>query len=155
KNERIERERATNQAEESRQRLVRLYVTNGARLQDVGDLSGALAWFAEALKHEQDDPVREDAHRVRLAAVLRQCPNPVQVGYQKKPINHAAFSPDGRLAVTVSGEPLIWAGASGEAAIWDLDTGRPVITPLRHNYNHPVWHASFSPDSRYVVTASG
>src|SRR5207249_2494528 len=54
KNEKQQRERADLNAAESRTRLVRQYVANGNRLVDEGDLFGALPWFAEALKLEQD-----------------------------------------------------------------------------------------------------
>jgi serine/threonine-protein kinase len=41
---------------ENRRRLAQMYVNNGLQLQVDGDLFGALAWFAEALRAEQGDP---------------------------------------------------------------------------------------------------
>src|SRR5262249_39229691 len=60
--------------EESRQRLVRLQVLQGAKCLEEGDWFTALVWFAEALRLEQGNPAREEMHRVRIAAVLRQSP---------------------------------------------------------------------------------
>ena len=52
-----------------------------------------------------------------------------------------------------SGRPL---GGDGEpdktARVWDAASGRPVGEPLRHD--GWVTAASFSPDGRWVVTAS-
>ena len=66
--------RFNRKAEESQQRLVRQYVAQGSRLTEEGDLLGALPWFAEALRLDRGDPRREQAHRLRLASVVRQSP---------------------------------------------------------------------------------
>ena len=60
------------------------------------------------------------------------------------PVQHAAFSPDGRQVVTAS--------ADNTARVWDAATGEPVGKPLTHQ--DWVRHAAFSPDGRQVVTAS-
>jgi WD40 repeat protein len=62
-------------------------------------------------------------------------------------VNLACFSPDGRRVLTAGGT----IGAAGEARVWDADTGRPVVPPMKHE--REVRHAAFSPDGRYVVTA--
>ncbi len=131
-------------AEEKRQRLARISVDNGVRLVDEGDLSGSLHWFAEALSLDQGDPQREDSHRIRLAAVLQQCPKLVHVWFWNKPASYAEFSPDGRRVVT--------ANYDGTARVWDAVTGEAITPPLAHG--KVVNHATFSPDGRYVATAS-
>jgi WD40 repeat protein/Flp pilus assembly protein TadD len=88
---------------------------------DEGNLLGALPWFAEALRLDQGDPGREEVHRVRLGAVLRQCPRLVQVWAET---DLAQFSPDGQRIVT--------AHRNGNTArIWDAASGRPLTPPLR------------------------
>jgi WD40 repeat protein/tetratricopeptide (TPR) repeat protein len=64
------------------------------------------------------------------------------------PVNHAAFSPDGRYLVTASGDVKSKLGA---ALVWNARTGQPVASPLQHRGG--VLHASFSPDGTRVITA--
>src|SRR5262245_8149296 len=65
-------------------------------------------------------------------------------------ITAAAFSPDGRFVLTAGdsrsrrpGEPR------GAAQLWEVETGKPVGTPLRPQYSPSA--VSFSPDGRVVV----
>jgi WD40 repeat protein/serine/threonine protein kinase len=76
------------------------------------------------------------------------------------PIKHAlavsniCFSPDGQSVVTagrVSGEGT---DINGGARIWDAVTGRPLTPPLETS-GFGLFHASFSPDGRRIVTAGG
>jgi len=94
------RAKAEQKAEESRQRLVQLNVASGVRLMNNGDLAGSLPWFAEALKLDRGDAAREEPHRLRLAAVLQQCPKPVHCFFHQGAVNSAVFSPDGRRVAT-------------------------------------------------------
>ena len=68
---------------QARQQLVRRTVASGARLVDDGDFLGSLPWFVEALRLD-DDPERDAIHRVRIAAVLRLCPQLLLVSAMKR-----------------------------------------------------------------------
>ncbi|MCP5798891.1 hypothetical protein NL298_26825, partial [Klebsiella pneumoniae] len=83
-----------------RQRLVRRYVEKGTQLLDQGDWFGSLLWFAEALNLDQGDAAPEEAHRLRIASVLRQSPTLTQLwGHYGVPLK-AEFSQDNaRVAV--------------------------------------------------------
>jgi WD40 repeat protein len=41
----------------------------------------------------------------------------------------------------------------GTARVWDAAAGEPVTPPLLHG--DCVWHVAFSPDGRYLMSASG
>jgi WD40 repeat protein len=84
------------------------------------------------------------------------------------PVTQAAFSPDGRHLLTVSGgSPRVAYGSlntfhqfefsmdievDSAVRLWDVATGKPAGAPLRHGAG--VRSAAFSPDGRYVVTAA-
>jgi WD40 repeat protein len=97
------RDEADRNAAESGRRLARLCLANGERLRDDGDGLGALVWFAEALKQDAADPLREDTHRVRLATALWQNPRLLQLWTHDQPVYHVEFGPDGRYVVATSG----------------------------------------------------
>jgi WD40 repeat protein len=134
---------ARDHAEEGRRRLVRLHVAQGAHALDRGDWLGSLVWFAEALRLDQGDAEREQPHRIRLGAVLRQCPRLVFIGFHAGPVRQAEFSPDGRFLLT--------AGEDRTARVWEVRTGKAVTSPLRQG--GAVLAAAWSPDGRAVVTA--
>jgi WD40 repeat protein/Flp pilus assembly protein TadD len=129
---------------ESQRRLVRLTVANGARRLDEGNPIGALPWFAEALKLERDDPAREAMHRLRLAAVLGQCPRLAQVWFHSARVQVVAFSPDGKRILTAS--------ADGTAHVHDTITGQ--ATPRTPRPGKDILHAAFSPNGELVATAT-
>lgn len=128
--------------EESKTRLTQHYVASGVRLMDEHDLPGSLVWFAEALQLDRSDPEREHAHRVRLAAVLRQCPRLVQVWSHDQAVTQAEFIPNSRLVFTVSADTV---------QLWNLDTGEAAVPPLKHSER--VNHAASSSDGVYLVTS--
>src|SRR5262245_32880687 len=127
----------------NRRALVRLNVTNGTHYLEDEDLFGSLIWFARALKLEDED-ARRQAHRTRIAAVLRECPRLGQLWFHDGAVTDVTFSPDGRWVLTASDDHT--------ARVWDAATGNPRFdAPLRHDA--AVLRASFSPDGDRVVTA--
>ena len=80
-----------------------------------GDLPGALPWLVEVLRLDGDDTARAEPHRIRLAAMLAQCPKPARVWFFDQQVTHAEFRPDGQAILTAS--------ADGKATVWDVATG--------------------------------
>jgi WD40 repeat protein len=131
-------------ADESRDRLVHLYVSHGVDRMDTGDYLRSLVWFAKALELNQNDPARASIDRIRIEAVRRQCPKLVAFGIHQGAILHAEFSTDGQRIVTASED--------GTARVWDAATSEPVSPPLKHD--GAVRRAVFSRDGRRIATAS-
>jgi WD40 repeat protein len=131
-------------AAEARQRQVGTQVANGVHDLEQGDLPGALPSFVEALRLDQGDPRRERTHRLRLGAVLGQCPKLVQFWARDKRVNWVQFSPDGGRIATA-----LW---DGQAQVWDVTTGQAVTPPLGRTAGANA--AAFSPDGRRVAVAN-
>jgi serine/threonine protein kinase/WD40 repeat protein len=136
--------------QQAESRLALLYVKEGTQAMDHGDLFGSLPSFLEALKADQNDPRRAEHHRIRLNAVLQQCPR-VQFLCHEDPITVAEFSPDGQRIITASAR---WIGAKklwrAEVRLWNVKSGRFVTLPHK---NLSLRHAAFSTDGARVVTA--
>src|SRR5262249_5563336 len=98
--------------------------------------------FAQAARLDQKDPRRAAVHRLRLGAILRQCPRLVQFWPHRGEVRHAEFSPDGRRALTAAGNL---------ARLWDVATGHEV-SRLNHGAASRV--AALSADGRQVATAA-
>jgi serine/threonine protein kinase len=122
--------------EQDRQHLVRLHVGSGLRQLDEDDLMGSLPWFAEALRLDQGDALREENHRLRLGTVLRQCPRLLHMWFRDGAVTVTVFSPDGWYLLTATGRSALADDAkmtlTGEARLWDIQTGKPASPPLRH-----------------------
>src|SRR5262249_13311233 len=125
-------EAQTRRAETARQ-LVKLHVAEGTRLMESGDPSASLLWFVEALLLAEKEKLPTQTHRLRLAAVLAQCPRPVQVWLHEKTLNVVQLSYDGKRVLT--------AGANGAVEIWDTTTGKRIGDMLAHE--DAVTHAAF------------
>jgi WD40 repeat protein/serine/threonine protein kinase len=136
--------RAEHSAKEVSHQLAREYVDKGVRQLEAGDPFGSLVWFTEALRLDNGDSAAEAIHRLRIGAVLEQCPKVLQVFLHKGGVISLEFSPDGQRLVT--------AGADRTARAWDLKTGALLGHPMEHT--DAVVSASFSPDGRRIVTSS-
>jgi Protein kinase domain len=82
--------------QEIRDRLVRMNVENGNRIIDDGDLTGALPWFAEALRLDRDLPGATVAHRLRLGTIVNRYTLISQIFTHEKTILWATFNPSCR-----------------------------------------------------------
>jgi WD40 repeat protein/tRNA A-37 threonylcarbamoyl transferase component Bud32 len=148
--EAAQRKVAEDKTEESRQRLVQLNVASGARLLNESQTFASLPWLVEALRLEQGRAEGEDLQRRRLGMVLQQCPKLAQIWFHEGPVSCAAFSPAGRRVATGTG--LANAG-TGQAKVWDVDSGQPVGRPMLHGRG--VNQLRFSPpDGCRIATAS-
>jgi eukaryotic-like serine/threonine-protein kinase len=131
-------------AAESRQRQVGANVAYGNRAMESGDLSGALPYFAEALRLDLDRPQRTTQHHLRLESVLRQCPRLVQLWVAPRELASAQFGPDGRSVLAVE--------RNGQAQI--LQNNAPASASLRFGQNSGVTGGALSPRGGWAVTAS-
>lgn len=132
-------------AEANRRLLVQQYVGAGVRHLADRDPIGSLPWFAEALRRDHADPAREQAHRIRLASVLRDCPRLVQVLDHQRGVISATYDASGRRVLTASSDHT--------ARVWNAVTGAWITPLLMHGDS--VRHAAFSPDDGHrVLTAS-
>jgi eukaryotic-like serine/threonine-protein kinase len=138
-----ERRQAVARRREAALHLLRAHVASGARFLDAGDPNGALPWFAEALRLAREEKLPEEAHRLRLAAVLGQCARPTQVWAPDGGVTHVRLSPGGQRVLT--------AGKDGTASVWDVATGKQVGKEARHGA--VVTEAVFAPDGKHVLTA--
>ncbi len=131
-------------AREIRWRLVRMNVENGNRSIDASDLTGALPWYAEALRLDRDEPGAATTHRLRLGTILNQCPVVDRIFTHEKTILWAEFDHSGRRLATAS--------ADHTARIWDVATGRAISPPLAHD--GPVNWVEFQGDDARLLSAS-
>jgi WD40 repeat protein/tetratricopeptide (TPR) repeat protein len=141
--EQVRQDALSRRAETARQ-LGKMYVAAGTRLMESGDLSASLLWLTEALRLAEKEKLPTQTHRLRLAAVLAQCPRPVQMWLHDKTLYVVQLSPDGKRVLT--------AGANGAVEVWDAVNGKRIGEVLAHEA--AVSNAAFSPDSKRVLTAA-
>ena len=112
---------------------------------DEGHITLGMLLSLEALpKQEREDrPIVPEAEASLLYAAFMQREDHVLRGHAEG-VNSVRFSPDGLLVVTASRDRT--------ARIWDVGTGKEIVTLQGHNGQ--VYGAEFSPDGRRVVTAS-
>jgi WD40 repeat protein len=114
------------------------------RLLNEGDPLASLAWFAEALQLDRNNPDKAFVHQLRLHSVIGQCPQLLQMWFHAAKVNDAVFSPDGALVAAASEDRTVH--------VWNVETGEPMGPPLRHS--GPVRRISFSPDGQRILTAA-
>jgi WD40 repeat protein len=131
---------AENALEQSRKRLVRLYLANGDNRLEQGDAGAALLWYQQAWQMDRVDPSQEAGHRLRTAAVLERLPRLDGVCFHTNPLEDASFDPSGQLVLTRD---------DTTAFLWNPYESRRLAS-FRHEGR--VLHAAFSPDGRAVVT---
>jgi WD40 repeat protein len=140
--ERLARQLASNRAEESRQRLVRLNVATGNKLVDEGDDFNALLWFVEALRLDEGDAARSDVHRRRIGSILRRAPQLTHLWWHEDGVLSVQFSPDGQRVASASWDRT--------ARIWDARTGL-LAAPIFRNDTR-LQDVRFTLDGRRILT---
>jgi len=139
---------------QTRAHLVRLHVSNGSRLLENGDRLGSLAWFAQALLlDDPKDAGRLATHRLRLGALLSRSPRVENVWFDDLPLNHAEFSPDGRLVATGSGEPF-GLGGPGTVQVGDVVATGSSASPRVIVHPRAVLDVAFSTNGKVIASAS-
>ncbi len=129
-------------ARESRRRLVDNYVNNGLQLLGDNRPLGALPWFAEAIKLEQD-PRRSQMHRRRFVAARSSCPQPVDTWLNDSRVRQVYFDATGQFVAASSG--------SREIIVRDLQR-RTMIAEL--NVPGQLLYFEPAPDFSRLVTVS-
>lgn len=125
--------------EDAHQRDVGAAIAYGNQAMESGDLLGAVPYFADALQLDQ----RNLYHRMRLGALLAECPKLTQMCFEGMELEDGQFSPDGRC--------ILVSQHGGAARIYDVQSGKLVRQPFGPNY---LRRASYSTDGHLIVTAS-
>jgi WD40 repeat protein/serine/threonine protein kinase len=137
------RERQNHEA--LRVKQVQSSVSHASQLMQEGDLFGALPFLADALERDQKDPNSARTHRVRLAAVLRQCPTLVQCWAQDTQVDFARFSPNGKYLAT--------AATDGSIHVYELGKSDGALSVFYHKKGSRARTVSFSPDGETLLTS--
>lgn len=128
-------------AADARQRHLGAQLTKGTQAMGEGDLLGSLPFLVDALR--LDEARNERTHRVRLGAVLEQCPKLVQMWFLDKQADWAEFTPDGRRVIIAT-----WADY---ARVWDVQSGAAVSPPFGRAQGFAV--VSLNPAGDRIITA--
>ncbi len=151
---RLQRLAASAAKREAEHRLGTLSQVNGLHLMGEGNLPHALLWLTEALRWDQADPQRTQVQQQRLAALYRYSPKLLRVWSLENSVPYAAFMPDGRRIVALSGH---WP--SGLLDIPNMKSTLRVLDAAREENPLPLMdqvgtnlHAELSRDGRFVLT---
>ena len=70
-------------------------------------------------------------------------------------VESVAFSPDGRMIASGGGTSSVnrWSADDFTVKLWDVDSGQNINTLYGHKWS--VYHVTFSPDGKYLVSSSG
>jgi len=136
--------RGWRRATDARQRQVGAALARGSDATDQGDYPAALASFAEASYLDRDSREREWTHRLRLASILRYCPQVTQMLLTTGWVQEACFSPDGR--------QILVTPYFKQVELFDALSGAQVRPPL--GQARGAFRAAFSPDGRRIITTS-
>ena len=131
------------QLKQERMEQRRLNLVHGNTLAEEGDFLGALPFYGEALKLEQDMSMSEKNNRLRIGVLLEQCPRMVELQVlNARELKAADFTRDGRYVIT--------ADKDGTATLCDLAQHSKRL--LWHNEGNKELDAvSFSPDGKYAA----
>lgn len=128
---------------ESRERLVRLQLSNAERARDAGRWHESGLWMTRALENTSDEGQAKTL-RLGLGILRGMAPKLVGLATHDQPINEVVSDRSGRWLATASDD--------GTARVWEWDGVRPAGVVLRHD--GPVNDLQFSPDGEWLVTAS-
>jgi WD40 repeat protein len=114
---------------------------------DHGNMALAMLLLGQCLEQASrlGDAGLERAARINLTACRAELVRRRAVLPHPDWASSGAYSPDGKLAVTVSKDR--------SARLWDTETGKLVGEPMQHPL--PVWTAAFSPDGKVLLTGCG
>jgi WD40 repeat protein len=130
---------------EQRQQQVGQIVAHGNIKVDDGDFFGALPFFCEALRLEQDMSLSEKNDRLRIGVLLELCPRMTRLlVLNGQHLKAADFSRDGRFVIT--------AGRDGTATLCDL-TQPSKWQPWHKEEDNELDAVSISPNGRYAAIA--
>jgi tRNA A-37 threonylcarbamoyl transferase component Bud32 len=145
-----ERLRAESNADETKKRLARQYVSNAVRAFDDGDYYGALPWLVEALRQDEGKPEREAMQRLRIGSVLQECPKLTQLWFPPGEVIDLAFVGEQLRAVVANGaNALVWDALTGEP----LSSKLPLVNSKAPQDGRPD-SASFRADGKCVAVAT-
>lgn len=137
--------RGWKQSIEMRERQVGADIAYGNQALKAGDLLGALPHYVDAFRADFDNQSERSTHRLRLEAVLRQCPKLTHLWSEAQPVIAGAFSPDGK-KVVVAGEN------EGKLKVYDLQSGK--LEASSTSDISWVNGASYSPDGRWIASGN-
>ncbi len=128
---------------EEHQRHVDANVASGNAEVDKGNLAAALPYFTEALKKDAGNPKLEPLDRLRVGAVLDQCPRLTEFWKTEREARQVAVSPDARF--------LLVAAPDFRVRMHALPGGEAAVVP---DLIGGGWGAvAFSPDQRWAAAA--
>ncbi len=126
--------------------LDRMTVARGIQLAEDGNLFTALSWLVRPLERGGPTAEEERIHRMRIGCYLRHRtgrPTLRHMLFHDDRVTYAAFSPDAKRVLTVSGEFV---------RVWDCRRGE-LLTTLEHPDR--VTAAQFDPDGKHVLAVVG
>ena len=146
--------REQHHAREAQHRLAMSLVERAAVRMGDGDVPGAVAWLAQALREDTNaqDTQAQRADRLRLGAAIAQLPKLDQLFLEEDPLlqtNSAKFSSDGAAVLTVAN---LRDGSKGTARLYDTISGAKIAD--FPDAEMKVNDAAFCADGR-IVTVSG